>query len=775
MKTSTILPQQRLPRSKKDKDWGIACMEGLLSEAKFPSTSSKFGKYYDAYNGTLNLMEYDYVTDPYKSEEWKTKKFPAKIRNYNIIKPVIDILLGEKSRRPLNYHVVAKNPDTVIKKNDAQKQEVIRNVYQQYINELNAQGVDTQSPSQEVPPPEKVVREFNEKYKDTRAIMGEEAIEIMMADLDIEDKFMLGFFDWLVTGYVFTYKGVSFDDVEYEIINPLDLAYDKSPDVVFIEDGRYAIRRNRLTTNDILDKFHDILSPEDIDYLEGGSRTNSTTSFNLPGVASAYANASDAEYHDVFHFTWKSMTKTGFVTYPNPVTGEMEEMVVSEFYKLAEEEKIKWEWLNEVFEGYKIGGNIYTESAPIKAQRTTMNNPSKCKIPYNGRALSDRNSENISVVSLGLPYQVLYNIFHYRMELSVAKNKDKIMLMEINMIPKRHGWTHDKFMYHADALGFAYVDSTAEGNAGEKVGFNGFQVLDMSLGKYIESQLNLLEVIKMEWEESLGINRQRKGQALASDGKGVTEQALTQSSVITEEIFRKFETAEQKDLQGLLDVSQIAWSKGKKGSYINSEYKTMFFDINPDEFCSSELGLFVVNSAKEVAKLNNLRSLALEFAQNKAKPSTIAEILEGSNFAQIKRKLREVEEAEQAMQAASEQAQQEHEQLLQQMVLAQREDEQAHEMELKRVDIDGKIMVEQMKIDATLFGSDIDGNGEMDINELEKRNLDREKFYMDLSEKRSARMDQVNLKKQELQLKDKQIDTQLKIAKENKNKFDKKK
>ena len=773
MKTST-LPQQRLPRSKKDKDWGIATMKALLSEAKFPSTASSFGKFYDAYNGILNTMEYDYVTDPYKSEEWKTKKFPAKIRNYNIIKPVIDILLGEKSRRPLNYHVVVKNPDTVSNKEEAEKQEVIRNVYQQYVNELNAQGVDTQIPSEEIPPPEQVVREFNEKYKDTRAIMGEEGLEIILAECGIEDKFMLGFFDWLITGYVFTYKGVAFDDVEYDIVNPLDLAYDKSPDVVFIEDGRYAIRRNRMSTNEILDKFHDILSEEDIDYLEGGSRTNNSGIY-LSNIAPAHSNSLDEDLHDVYHFTWKSMTKTGILTYLNPMTGEIEEMVVSEFYKPVEGESVKWEWMNEVFEGYEIGGNIYTLAEPIRAQRTTMNNPSKCKLPYNGRALSDRNSENVSVVALGLPYQILYNIFHYRMELSVAKNKDKIMLMEINMIPKRHGWTQDKFMYHADAMGFAYIDSTAEGQAGEKLGFNGFQVLDMSLGKYIESQLNLLETIKMEWEESLGINRQRKGQVLASDGKGVTEQALTQSSVITEEIFRKFETCEQRDLQGLIDVSQIAWSKGKKGAYINSSFKTVYIDINPIEYCSSEFGLFVVNSAKEIAKLNNLRSLALEFAQNKARPSTIAEILEGSNFAQVKRKLREVEEAEAQMQQANEQAQQEHEQLIQQMVLAQREDEQAHEMERTRVEIEGKIMVEQIKIDATLFGADVNGNGEMDINELEKRNLDREKFYMDLSEKRSARMDQVLLKKQELQLKDKQIDTQLKIAKENKNKYDKKK
>ena len=134
------------------------------------------------------------------------------------------------------------------------------------------------------------------------------------------------------------------------------------------------------------------------------------------------------------------------------------------------------------------------------------------------------------------------------------------MLMEMNTIPKRHGWDEEKFMYYADAMGYAFIDSTAEGKRGERVSFNQFQVLDMSLGQYIAAQFQLLQSVKMEWEELVGISRQRKGQVQASDGIGATERAVFQSSVMTEELFRRFDKFTEREFNGLLDTAKVAYT-----------------------------------------------------------------------------------------------------------------------------------------------------------------------------------------------------------------------
>jgi hypothetical protein len=363
-----------------------------------------------------------------------------------------------------------------------------------------------------------------------------------------------------------------------------------------------------------------------------------------------------------------------------------------------------------------------------------MNNISVCKMPYNGRIYSNRHSDNISVVSMGLAYQVLYNVFHYRLELSIAKNKDKIMLMEMNTIPKRHGWDEEKFMYYADAMGFAFIDSTAEGKSGERVTFNQFQVLDMSLGQYIAAQFQLLQAIKAEWEEMIGISRQRKGQVKTSDGVGTTERAVFQSSVISEEIFRRFEAFIEKEYQGLLDVSKIAWRKGKKMTYVTSDLRTAVVDIDPTDFQEAEYGVFVKNTSREQDKLTQMRNLAMAFAQNGSEPSTVAEILDSNNFAKIKVHLKEVEQKQKEFQEQQNQVQQ---QLAQQQAAAQKQlQDEKQAFESSENEKDRLVKMELKKMDvAAKVTSDADGNGRRD--EIDRQRLEVERQKVEVQKQKS--------------------------------------
>ena len=368
--------------------------------------------------------------------------------------------------------------------------------------------------------------------------------------------------------------------------------------------------------------------------------------------------------------------------------------------------------MSEVWEGYRIDGDIYVGVQPIEAQRSQMNNISKCKLPYNGRAYSNRHADNISIVGMGLPYQILYNVFHYRMELTIAKNKDKIALIEMNTIPKRHGWDEEKFMYYADAMGYAFIDSTAEGKNNERVNFNQYQVLDMSLGQYIAAQMQLLQAIKQEWEELLGISRQRKGQVTASDGAGTTQSAIAQSTAMTEEIFRKFEKFEQKEMQGLLDVSKHAFREGKKIQYIADDFRNAWLDIEGAEYGESEFGIFAKNASKENEKMRTMRDLAMSFAQNGTGPGTIAEILDADNFARIKQLSNEVEAKQQDLQQQMQKAQAEAAQNVEAMKSQEAQTERDHETQQKALDRDNK--VEVALINASAKDTDHDNDGKTD-------------------------------------------------------------
>lgn len=724
------IPKQKIARSRKTKDWAKECIRAFINRSSF-STSTKhtLQKYYEAYNGNLQESDYNYVTNPYNSEAWAKKNFPARLRNYNIIKPIVDLMLGEKAKRPLAYQVVVKNADIESRFDKHRKEQFKKYLEQIAINEMNAAGIETGAESQEMPAPEEHMEQVLTNYRDSRAIIGQEVLNYLFDWLGLEDQIQKLFFDWLVAGECYTYKDTHLSDVLYDVVSPLDIDFEKGPDVDFIEDADWVVRRKIMSINQVVDRFHDVLTAAEIDQLES---PNQKYGNSYGGAQSMFINKPEDDESDrmveVLHVCWKTFSRVGILTYIDEL-GQEQELVVDDGYKPGEDEEIDWYWVNEVYEGYQIDSDIYVNMGPHPVQRNEMMNLSACKMPYNGRIYSNRHSDNISIVSMGLPYQILYNVFHYRLELSIAKNKDKIMLMEMNTIPKRHGWDEEKFMYYADAMGFAFIDSTAEGKRNEQVTFNQYQVLDMSLGQYIAAQFQLLTAIKEEWEEMVGVSRQRKGNISTSENVGTTERAIFQSSVISEELFRRFEVFIEKEYQGLLDVSKIAWRSGKKMTYVTSDLRTALISIDPEEYQEAEYGVFVKNNSREQEKLQQLKQMTLSFAQNGATASSIAEILDSNNFSKIKQYMAEVEQKSQQMQQQQQQAEQQAQQAMAQAQQKALDDERAfkaeeaakqrmHELDLEKLRLAGKIT------------SDADGNGRKDEIDRARLEVEREKVQV---------------------------------------------
>ena len=729
------IPKQKIKFKAKNKKWREQCIKGFINKSSFgTSEKSELKKFYDAYNGNLNETDYNYVINPYNSANNNKRNFPARLRCYNIIRPVIDLLLGEKAIRPSTHQVVVKNADAESRFMDEKNRVLMEYMQQEYINELNAQGVDTGQESVEQEKPQELQEKFTSNYKDERAIVGQEVLSYITSSLDMDDKFQKGFFDWLVAGQVFTYKGTCMNEPEYEIVSPLDIDYEKSPNIDYIEDSDWAARKSIMSLNEVVDRFYDLLEEKHIDKLESHTSkhregiSGTTMARSILGLNGGGEQTISDRMIEVIHVTWKSFQKIGILTYIDEA-GTEQMIEVTDTYIADEDQSIEWFWVNEVWEGYQIDGDIYLGIRPLEVQRNQMMNLSSCKLPYNGRIYSNRYSENVSIVSMGMPYQVLYNVFHYRLELSIAKNKDKIALVEMNMIPKRHGWDEEKFMYYADAMGYMFIDSTAEGKNRERVTFNQFQVLDMSLGQYIAAQFQLLQAIKQEWEDLVGITRQRKGNINSSDSVGTTERAVAQSSTITEELFRRFEKVEEKDLLGLLDVCKYAWQDGKKSNYITSEGYHAILSVDPINFTESEFGVFVKNNSAERNKLQVMRELAMSFAQNGASMSTIAEILDSDNFTKIKSLVKKVEEKQMQMQQEAQQAEQQAQQAQMQMEEAAKQAEaMENEAERQHTSIENEL---DRELQRELKGLDIqkekEGNDGQEI-ENRKQNLEEQKF-----------------------------------------------
>ena len=687
------LPRQRLPLSKKNKKWREECVEAYINLSKFGMTERRtyLKSLYDYYNGVIDEQDYRYVLKPYG----KTRSnFPSKLRNYPIIKPIIDLLLGEKAKRPLNYTVTVKNGDSISLKEKAKNDKLLELASKMFMQSLNPEEMQDGQPPQM---PKQIMEDFERSYTDRRAINGQAAMNYIMQSEEVKHKFSKGFCHYLVTGEVYSHKGVVRNEPFYEVLNPLDIDYDKDPDLEFVEDGDWAMTRKYAHASTVIDIFGEYLTDEQILELENPQQASADSYL----LYRAEANGSDENIYrnrliECITVYWKSRKRIGFLEYPDPTTGVMEEMVVEEGFRLPREmremgAKVRYEWVNEVWEGTRIDGRFFVNINPLSNQRTSLDNPSRCKLPVNGRKYSDINSDNISLVSLGIPFQLNYNIFKYRMELAIARSKDIIAQFDINMIPKK--WDMDKFMYFVEGTGIAWVDYNKEGI---QLSPQHQSVLDMSI-KTIGQYLQLLESIQLEWEKISGVNRQRQGGIGPYEGKAASQQAIVQSSHITEDLFRKYARFEQRELQGLLDYSKEAWINGKKGMYVMPDQSVEMFDIESLQYMESEFGVFVSDAGRDQDKLEQAKALGQSMVQNGVPASAVLDMFDTENFAGLKDKIQKAEKAQKELEQAQQQAQQQQAQQQQQMQQQQLERDAIEKDKDRQVEIEKALIAAEAK------------------------------------------------------------------------------
>lgn len=720
--------------------------------------------FYEAYNNRLPDSYFRHVVNPLNSSNNDYTNWPARLRPYSIIRPNVDLLEGEYEKRPFSFAVKVHNADAYNVAQEAMYKQILQSLEQQFINAINNSGQETGLPSEEPQLPTKIKAAYSSNYRDKRAEIGETALNIIMDQQQLEEKFKRLFRDWLIAGECFTYKGMRGGRMVYERVSPLDIDYDKSPDSEYIEDGQWAVRRMYLTSSEINDQFYKELEEAEIDIIED---QNGHLNFNGARISLQLALRDDRDLRKskvvVFHVVWKYMMKIGILSYSNPITGEIEEMEVPETYVPDKDknEVVEWYWINQVWEGYKIvvgdRKGIYLGIKPVEGQRNVANNLSICKLPYNGKRFSDTHSQNISIVEMGMPYEILHRILHFQLEKTIAKSKGKIVLMDQAVLPKKHGWDEEKFFYWADATGWALIDRS---QPGVDKSFNQYTVLDMGLYQHIENIINLMTFVKQEWDEVLGISRQRKGQVQASDTATGTQSAIAQSNVISEKVYSRFEEFVRAELQGLLDVSKLAWVDGFQAMYQGDDMRNQMLNVNPGEYSEMDMGVYISRSARDLANLEMVRQQVQAFAQNGVNPSSIVDIVQARSLSKLKIILQEAEQKSIEANQAQEISQQEHEQRLLMIEKSFEELKGFIEERLIHVKYDREEDLELLK------QSGVDQNPEaiIDPTNAQKMILDHTNKQREISLKERAESTKARQKDRELNLKDKELTVRERIA-----------
>ena len=762
---NSAFPRQKLPLSQKGKKWQEDCVNYIIGEGNVTSGGngkSYYGElqtYYNLYNSIFDEKDFKSITNPFKVEDG----FPATPHDFNIVRPKIDLLIGEETKRPLNFRVIRTSQEATSEMQEKEKQMILQYIESAITARMSPeeqQQFQEQLQSGEIMPPEAIAKYMDKDYKDIIENTAYHTLTYLREKLDLDNEFIKGWKDGLIAGREIYYVGVLNAEPYVERVNPIHFSYDNSPDLEFIEDGSWCCRKMRMPITEVYDRYYDKLKEKDLDKLEDmisstpgrnlGDRSPVDMGIQLHIYDNPIFEGAGKSLVNVWHCCWKSFKKIYYVTTEDE-TGQMQITIVDETYQpVGNEISVEQDWIVEVWEGYRAGNDLYFGIQPIEYQHVSIDNPNSQKLPYCGAVYSNTNSKPRSLVSILKPLQYMYIVLWYRLELAIARDKGKVINMDITQIPKSMGITPAKWMHYLSSVGVNFINPYEEGwniigrEGGKPAQFNQMTSLDLTMSNVIAEYIQLMDKIEELAGTISGITSQREGAVSSSEMVGNVERAVVQSSHITEPLFWVHNQCKRRVLNMLLNTAKGAWEEtGKqKLQYIFDNGERAFLDITP-KFYYEDMDVFVSDTSKDLENIQKLQQLIQPAMQNGASLLEAAEILTNDNFNIIKQKLKDMQTRQEQMQQQQQEAEAQQQQQLQQMQNESKQQElmlQEAQMDLQRYQIDQdnqtKIAVAQINAYRGTENMDQNDNGMPDIAEIGKQALERQKISEDSYNKR---------------------------------------
>lgn len=789
-------PIQRVPNSRKEEaDWYASCCDWIIAQGQANRDVSDIETKYNILNGKIPDEFYKKILNPYNANKDKYKRFPATMRNYDMMKGIIRRYVSEYLKNPHDFIVGANNPEVVIARNSKIRQELQVLVEQQIaakIQESYQQWIQGGNDPQQFNPQEQInieqfIKDFNENYIDDISAQGQSLLNVIK---DITEDGLLyakAYFDFVTFGECYTYTDIKGNKLIKRVVSPRD-AFPINTDNIFREDDDMFCERRKLTYQQIIDEFDEYFDDKQREFLntyyaKQSAAVPAPLSFDVyesyfPDICRKYSKEdrelfknqpnmmrdTNTDLYDVWHVVWRGEERKALVTYVNEV-GLMDTRIETDDYQLNQEAgdiDIEYIYEPQVYECTRIGTRtnaIY----PYKARAVVFNRNGK--LPYNGINELLPGFGKFSIIDIITPYQVFYNIVCYHREMVLAKNKLNVLLLAKSLLGK----VPEETLYRMIADGTLLIDDT---NDQGMVRAQQVRMLQSNMGEYLTQLSNLLNEIKQAANEQVDMTPQRYGEIANSAGKAITEEAVVRGSMGTVIIEFMMDCLRERDYNRDLDFTKLAWIDGLDTSYRDVDGNLKYISLDVNNHVYADYIIKAKNSVKEQEKLRQLQQFAFSAAQNGDNMMAIAAI-EGDNVATISKLIKKYQEEKNA-----------HEEQLKQ--LDQQTAQMEQEFEIQKIQIQGEEnrkteelkgyinqQIELIKADANLlsYNQDLDDTTREDSLdrldtarsrvEQEKLNNDRQKIMLDAYSKERDR-----------QVKLHDIDTKLKIAKENRNRYD---
>jgi len=741
----TSMPSMVIADKEKNDEWCEQVLNAITSYmssdgGEYSTSRTRDIRNYQIYNGELNQGDYKYITEQYGLT------YPARLVNYPIITPKIDLLIGEEIRRPIDMKVTTVNKAAVIRKQDHKVSLMMRELLDEFHQEMReTMKVDVKEEGQGIPVPEDIETYMKYNYREMIEETAQDGLEYISNRYNLKDVFKEGFRDLLVTSKEFHKVSIQNGDPYVRRVDPRNIIFDSSAHSDYLDDCSWVGEERWISVNEINDEFKDSLTTKDLEELDkmrnlyaGGDMNNYNSS--LEWIDAGHGKETRIR---VVTAEWKSLRAIKFKLSDNKYDPNRPfRKMVKDTYRKRKGDRIETKWVDDVWEATKIGGKILVNARRRDNQVRSIDNPGKTPLSYVGCVKGNTSGSPASIVDLLDNVQMLYNIVVYQIELAMARSGGKAVVYDVSQLPTNVGMDIQQVLYHLKTDGIIPINSKDEGN--QMSSFNQFQQIDFTLSQSVQQLINLKVMLEDMAGQISGVTRQREGAVEKYEYVGNVQRSVVQSSTITESWFYSHAEVKQRVLERLCNLMKVAWAGGKKAGMILGDGAYKFLNVMPD-VALQDFGVYVGDSGKDDAMKQVVQQLAQAALQaGSVDLLGVIKVLRSDTMTEAEKVL---EQAMSEMQKQQEVAMQQQQQAQQAAAEAEQAKFQA-EAQLKQMDNEAKIQVAKIGSDSRLKVAKIQAEVDRDLHDTKERNeMDKKAadYYID----RKNRESEANLQKEE--------------------------
>jgi len=782
-----IFPDQfKTEKQKQDPSWVKNTMDYFanVAFAQYMKHKKTFVKNYDLMKGIIDYTDF-YENEPevrsFTDTLMRDTELPAYVKHYPILNPPVNTMVGELAKRPDIHKVRAFDDDSRSEemeyKTNIVEQLIVQEGKRMMLQDLAMKGEDvSQIPQEDM---DALVLDKVGDYLMSFTSLGESwgnhILTASKVDLNMKEKSEDCFRDLLIASREFfhIFEDNSKRGFNIECLNPKNYWQLGLPDAKYTSaisgDGNVPYANGTahvMEISEIIEKFPD-LSKDEIDHLRtslqdfglinvresnlfsGKTGQDSVTydTYNRlimqermmiesemkenkdelrDWLGLTNSTASFGYKYTVIQAYWTSKMKVGLLIFLDE-NGEPQETLVDESYKPGgpNEISIEWGWVNQMYQGTKIGPDIY-HVKPFKLLDYS---------PIIGVIHEIKNTTAKSLVDLMKPFQVLYNICMNQLFELLQKDLGVLQLMSIRHIPTpKDGDAQDAldvWEEEARKRGVMFIDDSPENLKGAS-SFNQYAKLDLSRHNEIRARYELAAALKVECWELIGMNRQRLGSSQASATATSNQNDLVQSFSQTEPYFAAHEYVLNQVYQAILDACQYVEGNKPKStvSYITNQGEQAFLEVLGQDIKLKDLKVFVTSRAEDQILLKEFRQLSQAAMQNGASLYDVSMLYTTNSLRQMQKVFKDLKEKQEEMAGQAqglEQSRLQQESELKQAELAQIEQHHQQDLEMQKYTVDVKANTELAKAQIGTFfqapTTDSDGNGTPDIMDIANHSL----------------------------------------------------